>query len=98
MTPVEKAAQAIRTYSYSCIGDNYVVWRDMEQVEVHATEAKAHERTNMLNARAVIAALLEPTVEMVLKGTMARTHPSLAQNVVDQWQAMINAALSESET
>lgn len=103
MTKVEEVALAIKTYWYETTGGRYIVWRRHMpesglpmslRVKECATETKAYELTDRLNARAGIAALREPSETMYDAG---RSQLSAGEGTYDIWYAMIDAALKEQE-
>jgi len=110
MTPKEGAVKAVRTHWCQLgIESGFDVCRRnwdgirIDRLENHDSESHAWDRVAELNARAVIAALREPSEMMITKMSTGRVErPSgfkdHRRTRAAEWRAGIDAALAEGET
>lgn len=97
MDLIEKAARAIADTSPEGGGSVRAIFRGVSDAAGLDWSEKSFQDSMAFLARAVIEAIREPSEAMVDAIGLAQPSPSLRQQAVDDWKAMINQILSEQK-
>lgn len=103
---IERLTQVVNSHSWTCVleGGAITFHRDRPGVAIstHATEDEAKHAAEVLNVRAVLSAMREPTEAMVEAGASVDINGGeyrLGDNpAIECWQAMIDHMLIDGHT